>query len=41
MVAATVLGVFFIPLFYFAVRRWLTRKPPRAADAGGAAPAHA
>jgi multidrug efflux pump len=31
MVAATVLGIFFIPLFYFAVRRWLTRKSPRAA----------
>jgi multidrug efflux pump len=37
MVAATLLGIFFIPLFYVAVRRWLTRKPPLApghAEAG-------
>ncbi|WP_116810999.1 efflux RND transporter permease subunit [Steroidobacter cummioxidans] len=33
MVAATVLGVFFIPLLYMSVRRWLTRglrRPPAA-----------
>ncbi|HEX3158675.1 MAG TPA: multidrug efflux RND transporter permease subunit [Gemmatimonadaceae bacterium] len=26
MIAATLLGVFFIPLFYLSVRRWLSRK---------------
>jgi multidrug efflux pump len=31
MVAATLLGIFFIPVFYIAVRKWLTRKPPVAA----------
>jgi multidrug efflux pump len=30
MIAATLLGIFFIPLFYLAVRRWLTSKPPHA-----------
>ncbi|MDB5718009.1 MAG: hydrophobe/amphiphile efflux protein [Sphingomonas bacterium] len=35
MVAATVLGVFFIPLFYYAVRRWMTRGAPRPAAAAG------
>ncbi len=38
MIAATVFGVFFIPLLYMSVRRWLARKPQhrpgRAADAG-------
>jgi multidrug efflux pump len=33
MIAATLLGIFFIPLFYLAVRRWLTRKPPHAPHA--------
>lgn len=28
MIMATALGVFFTPLFYLAVRRWLTRKKP-------------
>jgi multidrug efflux pump len=28
MLTATLLGVFFIPLFYMSVRRWLTRKRP-------------
>lgn len=32
MILATVLGVFFTPLFYLAVRRWLTRKKPPGAD---------
>jgi multidrug efflux pump len=27
MITATLLGIFFIPLFYLAVRRWLTRRP--------------
>ena len=30
MLAATLLGIFFIPLFYLAVRRWLSRKRPPA-----------
>ena len=28
MLSATILGIFFIPIFYIAVRAWLTRKPP-------------
>ena len=28
MLSATFLGIFFIPLFYLAVRRWLTRRRP-------------
>lgn len=31
MLAATALGVYFIPLFYVAVRRWRRRRPARAA----------
>jgi len=30
MIAATLLGIFFIPLFYMSVRTWITRKPPPA-----------
>lgn len=30
MIAATVLGIFFIPLFYLSVRKWLTRRRPPA-----------
>lgn len=30
MVTATLLGIFFIPLFYLAVRRWISRKRPPA-----------
>ena len=30
MVAATLLGIFVIPLFYLAVRRWVSRKRPAA-----------
>lgn len=30
MLAATLLGIFFIPLFYLSVRRWLSRKRPPA-----------
>ncbi|PTQ10930.1 hydrophobe/amphiphile efflux-1 family RND transporter [Sphingomonas oleivorans] len=46
MIAATLLGIFFIPLFYIAVRRWLTRGTPHAPHApvaarGGEAPGHA
>jgi multidrug efflux pump len=25
MIAATLLGIFFIPLFYLSVRRWINR----------------
>jgi multidrug efflux pump len=28
MLAATALGIFFVPVFYLATRRWLTRKRP-------------
>jgi multidrug efflux pump len=28
MLSATFLGIFFIPLFYLSVRRWLTRRRP-------------
>ena len=28
MIAATILGIFFIPLFYLSVRRWISRKRP-------------
>jgi multidrug efflux pump len=30
MIAATLFGIFFIPVFYLSVRRWLTRKRPLA-----------
>jgi multidrug efflux pump len=30
MLAATLLGIFFIPLFYVAVRRWISRSRPPA-----------
>ena len=33
MITATVLGIFFTPLFYAAVRTWLTRKKPHGAQA--------
>ena len=32
MIAATFLGIFFIPLFYLAVRRWIARRAPSAID---------
>ena len=33
MIVATLLGLFYIPLFYLSVRRWLTkRRPPSAED---------
>ncbi len=28
MLTATVLGIYFIPLFYLAVRRWISRERP-------------
>ncbi|HEY4366191.1 MAG TPA: efflux RND transporter permease subunit [Steroidobacteraceae bacterium] len=30
MIAATLLGIFFIPLFYMSVRNWITRRRPPA-----------
>src|SRR3546814_3386055 len=30
MIAATLLGIFFIPLFYLSVRKWISRKIGRA-----------
>lgn len=30
MIAATLLGIFFIPLFYLSIRRWIGRKRPPA-----------
>jgi multidrug efflux pump len=38
MIAATVLGILFIPVFYVAVRRWLTRKQPHAAGHASGGP---
>ena len=32
MIAATFLGIFFIPLFYLSVRRWLARRAPGAME---------
>ena len=34
MIAATLLGVFFIPLFYLTVRRWITRRAPSVPGSG-------
>jgi len=33
MITATILGIFLTPVFYIAVRRWLTRKKPPVANA--------
>ena len=33
MLSATLLGIFFTPIFYLAVRKWLTKKKPHGADA--------
>ena len=40
MITATILGIFFTPLFYVAVRTWLTKKKPHGAiaDPEGAPP---
>lgn len=32
MIVATLLGLFYIPLFYLSVRRWLTKRRPPTAD---------
>jgi len=35
MIAATLLGIFFIPLFYLSVRKWISRKrPPSPGEKG-------
>src|SRR3546814_15737930 len=34
MLAATVLGIFFIPLFYLSIRRWLRKKRSAARGVG-------
>lgn len=35
MIAATIFGIFFIPLFYLAVRRWISkRRPPAPSEKG-------
>jgi multidrug efflux pump len=44
MIAATLLGIFFIPLFYLSVRKWLSRRrPPAPTEKGhhGEEPGHA
>jgi len=44
MITATVLGIYFIPLFYLAVRRWVGRGRPvakPAADSADLEPSHA
>ncbi|AHE56263.1 efflux RND transporter permease subunit [Sphingomonas sanxanigenens] len=38
MIAATILGVFFIPVFYLSVRRWITKKRPSMHHDRDAAP---
>lgn len=35
MIAATILGIFFIPLFYLSVRNWLSKKRPPAPNEKG------
>jgi len=32
MVAATILGIFFIPLFYLSIRRWIGRRRPPSSE---------
>src|SRR3546814_12773957 len=41
MLAATVLGIFFIPVFYLSIRRWLSKKRPAAPGRAQPAPNHA
>jgi multidrug efflux pump len=42
MITATLLGVFFIPLFYLSVRRWISRRrPPAPGEHTHPAPEHA
>jgi hypothetical protein len=39
MIAATVLAVFFVPVFYVVVRRFFPGRPPRALESSTAATA--
>ena len=39
MIAATILGIFLIPVFYLSVRRWLSKRQPGTADAQTPPPA--
>ena len=32
MISATLLGIFFTPIFYLAIRKWLTKKKPHGAE---------
>lgn len=41
MLAATVLGIFFIPLFYLSIRRWLSKKRPAVPGEARPEPNHA
>src|SRR3546814_5727892 len=41
MLAATVLGIFFIPLFYRSIRSWLLKQRPAAPGEARPAPNHA
>jgi len=41
MLAATLLGIFFIPLFFLAIRRWVSRTPRMAVAAAGTEADHA
>src|SRR3546814_2298367 len=41
MLAATVLGIFFIPLFYLSIRRWLSQQRPAAPGQAQPEPTHA
>src|SRR3546814_17954791 len=41
MLAATVLGIFFIPLFYLSIRRWLSKERPAAPGQAQPEPNHA
>ena len=36
MITATVLGIFFIPVLYLAVRRWVARRKPSGRGGRGA-----
>ncbi|MBI1181059.1 MAG: multidrug efflux RND transporter permease subunit [Alphaproteobacteria bacterium] len=40
MLAATALGIFFVPVFYLSVRRWLSRKKPHDPGAPAAETGH-
>jgi multidrug efflux pump len=41
MLTATMLGIFFTPIFYIAIRKWLTKKKPHGAKSAEGDTAHA